>query len=76
MAVYGLTHGWFGNDDGPLRPCDIDWRGLDRLFNDTEEAVFRSAWEPDAGDYRPPQPQTHRSARDDEAVIFDHAWKD
>ena len=54
MAVPGLSDGWFRNDSEPLRPCDIKWGDLNRLWSETEQDVFESAFDPGAGEYRPP----------------------
>jgi hypothetical protein len=45
MAVPGLISNW--NDDGPLRPSDINWRTLEADMNRSEQSVFDHAFQPE-----------------------------
>lgn len=61
MACPTMMIGWFGSDDGPLRAADVPSNSrLAEMFDASEAEVARSAWEPGAGEPRPPHaPRTH-----------------
>jgi hypothetical protein len=69
MAIYGLTDGWFGHDDGPLREIPSNSE-LARLFESSEAAVAASAWEAGAGLPKPQYADWVGGPRTTDADIF------
>lgn len=71
MAAPGVWSNWLAQNDAPLRPEDLpSQRELERLWDDTEQDVFLSAFEPGAGEPRPQHADWLRKPENEDAVIF------
>ena len=44
MAVPGMTSGWFGDTEGPLRQSDVPWGKLDDLWSQSDASVAAAPW--------------------------------